>query len=116
MTDRDMEDLLRRVRPAGPRPALRARILAGTAASVRKPAWPWGLAAAALFALTATLQFSTARMDRDTARIVAPPDSNADDRPELRDALDGDESLMRRAALWTSEARRNGPRAESEPR
>ena len=58
MKDEEIEELLRRVRPASPSLALRARILAR-----RQPArrWPW-LAAAALFALTLTLQYSAAQL------------------------------------------------------
>ena len=39
MSDPELEDLLRRYRPAGPPPDLRARIVAGPAPVPRT--WPW---------------------------------------------------------------------------
>ena len=53
MNDDQMEDLLRRVRPVGPRPELRARIVAARRPAAR--AWPWVSAAAALLAITVAL-------------------------------------------------------------
>jgi hypothetical protein len=55
MNDDQLEDLLRRVRPAGPPPALRSRILASRPA---RPAWPWAAAAAALLLTVVGLQWS----------------------------------------------------------
>lgn len=58
MNDDQMEDLLRRVRPAGPPVQLRARIVGATARP--RPAWPWIAAAAAALLMTATLQVAAA--------------------------------------------------------
>lgn len=62
MKDDQVEDLLRRVRPAGPPLELRARILASRAA---RPVWPWTAAAAALLALIVGLQWSAGQLRED---------------------------------------------------
>ena len=61
------EELLRRYRPAGPDPDLRARICA--AAPARR-AWPWAAAAAALLAVTVVLR---SQAGEQSAHIVPPP-------------------------------------------
>jgi hypothetical protein len=116
MTDNELEDLLRRVRPAGPRPELRARIVASTAARRGKRAWPWAMAAAAMLILTVVLQFSTAQMNRETARVVSAMEADVDDLAALRIALDGNELLIRQAELWTLQRQRSALRPESDPR
>lgn len=58
MTDDQLDQLLQASRPAGPPPELRARIVAVRDA---RRAWPWVAAAAALLALTISLQVSAAR-------------------------------------------------------
>ena len=80
MNDNELDDLLRRVRPAGPPPELRARILASRPA---RPAWPWAAAAAALLALTIGLQWSAGELRDDM-------------RPGIATAVeDSDEDMLR---------------------
>lgn len=56
----EIDDALRRYRPAGPPPELRARVIAGTAPARRT--WPWAAAAAVLLAATLGLQFARIQM------------------------------------------------------
>lgn len=108
MDDAQLEDLLRRVRPAGPPPRLRARI-----AERPRPlrAWPWVAAAAALLIITAVLQASadrartSFRLQRDAAVVADTVDSEA-----LRDALGLDDveiraEMLRRELSAAREAR-----------
>jgi len=115
MTDNELEDVLRRLRPAGPRPELRARIVASTGPRRAERAWPWGMAAAAMVLLTVTLQFSTARLNRETARVTSTSETGAADLAALRAALDDNELLIRQAELWTLQAQ-NALRTGSDPR
>ena len=62
MNDDQLDDLFRRVRPAGPPPDLRARILSAQPA---RRAWPWAAAAAALLAIVVGLQWSAGELRRD---------------------------------------------------
>lgn len=62
------EDLLRKYRPVGPRPGLRARILAP-----ERRAWPWAAAAAALVALTIALQSATRSTAVDVIDVPMEP-------------------------------------------
>lgn len=55
MNDSDIEDLLRKYRPVGPPPRLRARILSAQNAP---RVWPWASAAAALLASALALHFA----------------------------------------------------------
>jgi hypothetical protein len=97
MDDAELEDLLRRVRPAGPPPGLRARI-----AGCRRPprAWPWVAAAAALLIVTAVLQVSAERarasfwLQRDAAVAADAADSQA-----VQEALGLDDVEIRAEAL-----------------
>lgn len=105
MNDEQLEALLRRVRPAGPSDRLRARILDRARPLGR--AWTWWLAAAA--ALTVVVG-GHVMADRVQARIAAavapaPSDSNSD-LAALRDAVGGDEHLLRAAAVWSAEEER----------
>ena len=59
--DFDSVDLLRRYRPAGPPPDLRARIFAS---SGTRRAWPWAAAAAALLVIIVGLQIETANLEQ----------------------------------------------------
>lgn len=97
MDDAELEDLLGRVRPAGPPPGLRARI-----AERRRPlrAWPWVAAAAALLVITAVLQVSAERarasfrLQRDAAVVADAVDSQA-----LRDVLGLEDAEIRAEVL-----------------
>jgi anti-sigma-K factor RskA len=104
MTDEQLNDLLRRVTPAGPPSALRARIMA---ARQSPSAWRWATAAAAVLALTIGLHMSTVRADREIRRLVAPAESDRTSLPGLRAVLGDDDSLMQQSALWTAQERRN---------
>jgi hypothetical protein len=67
MNDPDIEELLRRVRPAGPPAHLRARVVvAMSAAATARPAWPWIAAAAAALFVTATLQVAAGSLREQT--------------------------------------------------
>lgn len=57
MSEREVEDLLRQYRPAGPPPHLRAHIVA--AAQPLRRAWPWVAVAAVLLAAVLAVQQST---------------------------------------------------------
>lgn len=96
MNDDQIEDLLRRLRPAGPAPGLRGRMLgAGPAASGR--AWPWAAAAAALLALVIGLRASTDRVYGAVQQDVTGSGGHAvvDEMPALQWAV-GDEQVARR--------------------
>jgi len=80
MNDHDIEQMLRRQRPAGPPPELRARIFKPAANAARL--WPWAAAAAAL--LAATVGFSSASASLQ-ATVPIPADS-ADE--VVRDLID----------------------------
>jgi hypothetical protein len=88
MDERDLEERLRRYRPAAPRPELReksvrsVRLQADRGAD-RRRLW-WQLAAAAvLFAAVLLLQSATARIDRRIALLTAP--ARAADEQRLDD-------------------------------
>jgi len=83
MDDDRIERLLRQVRPAGPPPRLRARIMAA-----RRPrSWPWLAAAAAVLALTVWLRGA----DSNLAAALAPAPSAWDaERTVLAGLLGGD--------------------------
>jgi hypothetical protein len=91
MNDGEMEDLLRQVRPAGPPPHLRARIL-GTAS---RPAWPWMVAAAATLVMTIGLQMEAAHL-RESARSARP--GPRDLESELTAAVQASTGLSEREA------------------
>jgi hypothetical protein len=98
MNDEELEELLRRVRPAGPGPELRRRIIAGG----RVPrTWPWALAAAILLAVAVSGQFLTERTYREAARDIRPESARAG-LEALEAALGGDEALLWRAELWAA--------------
>jgi hypothetical protein len=78
MNDDQIEGLLRRVRPAGPPPELRARILLAQPA---RRAWPWAAAAAALLLMIAGLQWSAGELRHEIRPATL--EAGADD-PESR--------------------------------
>ena len=94
MKDDQIEDLLRRVQPAGPPPELRARILATRPA---RPAWPWAAAAAALLLAIAGLQWSARELRHGIApSVVASEDSET---AMLRETLQLNEVEIRAMTL-----------------
>lgn len=60
MIDPELDDLLRRYRPAGPPSDLRARVVGDAAPAGRT--WPWVAAAAVLLAATVGLQVARLRL------------------------------------------------------
>ena len=96
MNDDEIEGLLRGMRPAGPPPHLRARIVAPRPAR----AWPWMAAAAALFAVTTILQLSAGDVLRDASSAIAA--AQHDDSAEidvLREAYGSDQAAFQAAVL-----------------
>lgn len=72
MNDSDIEDLLRKYRPAGPPVEMRQRILA----TVRVPRiWPWASAAAALLVMALTLRLAAGNLAAGAPMNVEPPTS-----------------------------------------
>ena len=67
MNDGEMEDLLRRVRPAGPPRHLRVRIVGARS----RPGWPWMVAAAAALVMSIGLQIAAAHL-RESAQSASP--------------------------------------------
>jgi hypothetical protein len=92
MNDDQLEDLLRRVRPSGPRADLRARIV-----SARRPerAWPWAAAAAALLFVTLFLQIAALRLRGDVRVAIGTTASETDQFDRVRAALGLSELEMR---------------------
>jgi len=90
--DEELVALLRRVRPAGPRPELRSRILG---ASVGPRALAWAAAAAALLAVAVGLPVWTSRLAASALR------PGAIDMPvqPLADLMGGTEDAQRAAVL-----------------
>jgi hypothetical protein len=115
MKDEEIEELLRAVRPVGPPPALRARIVA--ARPVRR-AWPWVAAAAALLAVTVSLRVAaTQTLDRVRPAASAAPAATASDLETLRDVHGLDDARARALALTRDLARRiRGEQEEAPPR
>ena len=95
MTDPELDELLRRYRPTGPPPELRARVLEGAAAP-RARTWPWAASAAALLAATIYLHAAATRI-RAEADIIAPANSEAQ-AVALLSAILGDDAAARAMA------------------
>jgi hypothetical protein len=84
--DADVEALLRRYRPIGPPPRLRARVL--SAASPRR-AWPWATAAAVLLGSIVALHLAIGRLTA-VAPVKPGPAPSARAIQDLADRLGGD--------------------------
>ena len=96
MNDEQIENLLRSVRPAGPPPDLRARIMSARQAR----AWPWAAAAAALFAVAAVLQFSARELRQDTYSAIAAAQPGGPTEPDLlREGYGSDQAALQAALL-----------------
>jgi hypothetical protein len=96
MNEHEIEQLLRRYRPSGPPPNLRARALA--AARDEKRVWPWAAAAAALLAATIGFHMGSHSLQMNMA-IAAGPEEEEVSRQMLIEALGGDEAARQRADL-----------------
>ena len=109
MTDPEIEDLLRRYRPAGPCGDLRARIVAGNQVTGR--AWPWAAAAAVLLVAICVTQSWTQSVYEDVRNSVTPaPASIMSDRPALQSAMEEDPLLRERIeTLVRQEAAQDPP-------
>ena len=88
MKDSDIEDLLRRYRPAGPPARLRERVIA---AGPPRRIWPWAGAAAAL--LVSVLSFHAAARHELAARRSARSAVAASVTEDLAELLGGDAPL-----------------------
>lgn len=93
MDERQVEDLLKRYRPAGPPDALRARCL--TPPPVAR-VWPWAAAAAALLAIVVGSQAAVAGATVG-ANIVTAPDDRDNAVAALTEAFGGDGAARRTA-------------------
>src|SRR5687768_14496684 len=99
MTDHDIEQMLRRHRPAGPPPELRARIFQPAPDEGRL--WPWAAAAAALLATTIGFHAASASL---RSKVPVPAGTVAvDDRERLIEALGGDDIARARAEFMIAE-------------
>ena len=91
----DLDDLLRRYRPSGPPPELRARVLSGATPAGR--AWPWVAAAAVLLAATVGLQLRTRDVYAGLGSAVGGAETSMlEDFPALESAVEGDALLKAR--------------------
>ena len=110
MTDPEIEELLRRFRPAGPAPDLRARVVSDWTPTGRT--WPWVAAAAVLLGAICGIQLSTQRVYEDVRSSVASrPASIMSDRPALQSAMEEDPVLRERIeTLVRQEASQDPPR------
>jgi hypothetical protein len=96
MNDDQIEDLLRSVRPAGPPPHLRARILA----SRPSRAWPWLAAAAALLVTTAALQLSAGELRQEIhSAVAAAQPTEASELDAVRERFGSDQLALQAALL-----------------
>jgi hypothetical protein len=110
MDDDRLEALLRQVRPSGPPPRLRARILSAPRRAPR--AWPWVSAAAALLALTIMLPMTTPQPLPAAVSEATPWDA---EKSRLTEMLGGDRDAEMLAAQivavneWRARALANAP-------
>ena len=88
------EDLLRKYRPVGPPADLRARVLVP-----ERAAWPWAVAAAALFAIIAGFHGATRTLGH-AIDVARPPTIEPATRvAHITDELGGGELARREATL-----------------
>lgn len=97
MTDDEIEALLASVRPTGPAPELRARILARRRAAA--PAWPWLAAAAALLAAAVGMQVLAGAERRSVASRVPAAAMEEIDADALGAAFGDDAAALH--AAWS---------------
>lgn len=95
MDDRDLEQLLRRYRPADPPSDLRERCLAQAADEPPVRGWPWAAAAAAMLAAATGFATATARLDP----LAVVPDERVLAIERLAALLGGDEAARRVAEI-----------------
>ena len=107
--DPELDGLLRRYRPSGPPPDLRARVL--RAEPVNRPAWPWAAAAAILLSTICAMQVSTRSVYDDVRRDLAATDVTLDQLPALSFAV-GDDRLLRERIERDLRLDRSAPPAE----
>jgi hypothetical protein len=93
MTDPEIEDLLRRYRPAGPPPDLRARVMMEAAPVGRT--WPWVAAAVVLLATVVGLNLATDHTYDDLRQGVLQTANTIPQHSALDPALDDDELFRR---------------------
>ena len=98
MSEHDIEQMLRRHRPAGPPTELRARILQPAADESRL--WRWAVAAAALLATTIGFHVASASLK---SSVPIQSGSEMADQERLIEALGGDAVARTRAELMISE-------------
>lgn len=116
MNDSELEELLKRVRPAGPAAHLRARILSATAP---RPAWPWIAAAAAVLLTTVTLQVAAGSLRGQTrpAAVAAAIDAEGELASSLQTSLGVSAENARMIAIADGfRSRIEGARANQERR
>ena len=95
MTDPELDELLRRYRPAAPPAELRARLIASAAPMPRT--WPWAAAAAALLAAVCVTQLWTRNLYEGVRHTVVPARASAlTDLPALETAVEQDPLLRER--------------------
>ena len=109
-SDHELEAALRRYRPAGPGPGLRARVLNP---SPRVPrTWPWAVAAAALLTMALSASSAAARVrgaERYTAQVTDAPWIDAETMAELRQAYGDRLSALLTSAAVAAETNRPEP-------
>jgi hypothetical protein len=92
MSEHELDELLRRYRPATPPAELRNRL---TSVRPTRRTWPWAAAAAAVFLVTVGLHVSTERIYRVLGDSVETGSSfSLDQLPALNEAL-GDDQWLR---------------------
>jgi len=114
MTDPEIEELLRRYRPAGPAGDLRARIVAGNQVTGR--AWPWAAAAAVLFgAVCATHSWTQSVYEGVRNDVASRPALIMSDMPALQSAIEEDPLLRERIETLVRQEASQSPPPLAEP-